>query len=434
VKTALKRLASSPVFIAAVALALRFAILWWTWHRAAPAETYQPFGFETGRVAESIASGRGFSSPLPLVTTGPTAYLCPIYPYLLAGIFKIWGIYSFRSQVIAQALNCLFATLAIFPIFAIAKRTFGFNEAVFASWLWVVLPNAWHLPIAYVWDTTLTALWFTLVFWATLALRGKSGLARWAGCGAFWAVGALINATILSALPFLFLWLIWRAHKESTPWFRPVLAAALVFIAGVAPWTIRNYRTFGKFIPTRSPFGLVLWIGNNPSEADENSFSMHPIWNPVEAEKFKQMGEIAYASAKKREALAFMRSHPAATVERTAKRIPAYWFQVSDRPYDNLFADPPYIKALFLFNAVYVLFCWLGALLAWRRGKPYAVPYLVVLLIFPLVYYVTDVLVRYRFPIDPILTILAVYGAACALEWLRGGSTARRIKASFPSG
>ena len=433
-KTSLKRLASSPVFIAAVALALRLAILWWTWHRAAPAETYQPFGFEAGRVAESIASGRGFSSPLPLVTTGPTAYLCPIYPYLLAGIFKVWGIYSFDSQVIAQALNCLFAALTVFPIFAIAKRTFGVNVAVFAAWLWVVLPNAWHLPIAYVWDTTLTALWFALVFWATLALREKSGLARWAGCGALWAIGALINATILSVLPFLFLWLLWRAHKESTPWFRPVLAAALVFVAGIAPWTIRNYRVFGKFIPTRSPFGLVLWIGNNPSELDENSFSMHPVWNPVEAEKFKQMGEVSYMSAKKNEALAFMRSHPAATVERTAKRVPAYWFQVTDRPYDNLFADPPYIKALFLFNAVYVLFCWLGAWLAWRRGNPYAVPYLVVLLIFPLVYYLTDVLVRYRFPIDPILTILAVYGAACALEWLRGGSTALRIKASFPSG
>lgn len=433
-KATLKRLASSAVFIVVVALGLRLVILWLTWHRATPAQMNEPYGFEAARIAESIASGRGFSSPLPLVTTGPTAYLCPIYPYLLAGIFKIWGIYSFKSEVIAQALNCLFAALTVFPIFAIAKGSFGVNVAALASWLWVILPNAWHLPIAYVWDTSLTALWFALVFWATLALREKSGLARWAGCGALWAIGALINATILSVLPFLFLWLISRARKESTPWFRPVLAAALVFIAGVAPWTIRNYRVFGKFIPTRSPFGLVLWIGNNPSELDENSFSMHPVWNPVEAEKFKQMGEIAYTSTKKREALTFMRSHPAETVQRVAKRVPAYWLRVTDRPYDNLLADPPYIKALFLFNAVFVLFGWLGAWLAWRRGNPDAVPCLVVLLIFPLVYYLTDALVRYRFPIDPFVAVLAMYGAACALGWLRGGSTARRIKASLPSG
>ena len=433
-KNSLKRLASSAAFIAAVALAVRFAILWWTWHRAAPAPPNEPYGYELGCVAKSIASGKGFSSPLPLVTTGPTAYLCPIYPYLLAGIFKVWGIYSFKSEVIAQALNCLFAALTIFPIFAVAKRTFGVNVAAFASWLWVFLPNAWHLPIAYVWDTTLTALWFALVFRATLALRGKSGLARWASCGALWAIGALINATVVSVLPFLFLWLIWRAYKESTPWFRPVLAAALVCILGVAPWTIRNYCVFGKFIPTRSPFGLVLWIGNNPSEVDENSFSMHPMWNPVEAEKFKQMGEVVYMSTKELEALAFMRSHPAETVERIAKRVPAYWLQVTDRPFDHLLADPPYIKALFLLNAVFVLFCWLGAWLAWRRGNLYAVPYLVVLLIFPLVYYLTDVLVRYRFPIDPVLTVLAVYGATGTLEWPRGGSTVRRVKASFPSG
>jgi 4-amino-4-deoxy-L-arabinose transferase-like glycosyltransferase len=433
VKASLKRLASSAAVIAAVALALRLAILWWTWHRAAPAETYEPFGFEAGRIAESIASGGGFSSPLLLVKTGPTAYLCPIYPYLLAGIFKIWGIYSFKSEVIAQALNCLFAALTVFPIFAVAKRTFGVNVAVFASWLWVVLPNAWHLPIAYVWDTTLTALWFALVFWSTVALREKSGLARWAGCGVLWAIGALINATILSVLPFLFLWLIWQAHRESKPWFRPVLAAALVFIIGVAPWTIRNYRVFGKVISTRSPFGLVLWIGNNSSEADENSFSMHPVWNPVEADKFKQMGEIAYMSAKKREALAFMRSHPAETVERIAKRIPAYWLQVTDRPYDHLLADPPYIKALFLLNAVVVLFGWLGGWLAWRRDNSDAVPYFVVLLVFPLVYYLTDTLVRYRFLIDPLLIVLAAYGAACSLERLEGRSIASRVKVSLAS-
>ena len=125
VKASLKRLASSAVFIAASRwrCASRFCGGPGTGPR--PRRSSEPYGFEAGRIAESIASGRGFSSPLLLVTTGPTAYLCPIYPYLLAGIFKIWGIYSFKSEVIAQALNCLFAALTVFPIFAVAKRTFG---------------------------------------------------------------------------------------------------------------------------------------------------------------------------------------------------------------------------------------------------------------------------------------------------------------------
>src|SRR5271169_5210901 len=105
-KPFLKRLASSPAFIATVALAVRLVILWWTWHRAAPADANEPYGFEMGHVAQSIASGRGFSSPLNLVTTGPTAWLSPAFPLFVAGVFKIWGVFSTRSLFIIKAFNC----------------------------------------------------------------------------------------------------------------------------------------------------------------------------------------------------------------------------------------------------------------------------------------------------------------------------------------
>ena len=51
------------------------------------------FGFEAGRIARSIAQGEGFSSPL-YEKTGPTAWLTPVYPYILAGFFKVFGIYT----------------------------------------------------------------------------------------------------------------------------------------------------------------------------------------------------------------------------------------------------------------------------------------------------------------------------------------------------
>jgi hypothetical protein len=56
------------------------------------------FGWETGRIARSIASGQGFSSPFAS-GTGPTAWLAPIYPYLLAGVFKVFGVYTNASAV-----------------------------------------------------------------------------------------------------------------------------------------------------------------------------------------------------------------------------------------------------------------------------------------------------------------------------------------------
>src|ERR1700733_11194855 len=152
-----RKLSTSAFFIAVAAFALRIGILSVVWLRGVPAESR--YGFETGNIAFAIASGHGFSSPLSFFPTGPSAWLAPIYPFLLAGIFKIWGIFTVKSQIVAQALNCFFSAITVLPIYAIAKRSFGVRVAVGAAWLWVVVPSAWHIPIAYIWDTALTALW-----------------------------------------------------------------------------------------------------------------------------------------------------------------------------------------------------------------------------------------------------------------------------------
>ena len=409
-KTSLKRLASSAGFIAAVALAVRFVILWWTWHRAAPLPPNTPYGYELGCVAKSIASGKGFSSPLPFFDTGPTAWLSPVFPYIAGGIFKIWGIYSVKSHIAIQILNCLFSALTIFPIYAIAKRSFGASVAVGASWLWVVLPTAWHIPIADVWDTSLSALLFALLFWATLALRGERSSAKWAGYGALWAFAALTNTSLASVLPFFLAWLAWEAHRERLPWLRPAAVASLVFVLGLAPWTFRNYEVFGKFVPVRSVLGITLWMGNNSAAVGIDSFPMLPTLNLAAAERFKEMGEINYAKGKELEAIAFMRSHPATTLRHVLRDVASFWLAVSDRPDETWSTDPPYVKALLLLNAVVIFLGALGVAVAWRLRNPNIVPYVCLLVVFPLVYYVTYPLVRFRFAIEPFLAVLAACG------------------------
>src|ERR1019366_1388272 len=114
-----------------------------------------------------------FSSPLRVVETGPTAWFTPLYPYFVAGIFKVCGIYSDMSRIILPTLNCAFAALTIIPIHGIAKRTFGEGVAVGAAWTWVFFPAALIYPILWVWDTALIAFIFSLIFWATLAMREK---------------------------------------------------------------------------------------------------------------------------------------------------------------------------------------------------------------------------------------------------------------------
>src|SRR5580704_2727507 len=241
----LKRLLSNPVFIVLFAFAAHMAILTYMWETTlTPVKSFIPYGYELGRVASAIAAGQGFSSPLRFLDSGPTAWFTPIYPYLIAGIFKIWGIFTFKSRLIIETSNCAFAALTVIPIYGIARRTIGSGLAVGAAWGWVFLPTSLFFPITWIWDTALAALFLALIFWATLAMRDAKTVLAWAGYGALWAIGVLINPSLLSLLPFLAGWAIWQSRGDSRSMVRFSAAALLVFAIAMVPWTIRNYRVF----------------------------------------------------------------------------------------------------------------------------------------------------------------------------------------------
>ena len=84
----------SIFFIVLVAFLLRLAVITiGHTYRITPRRDHFQFGWEMGRIARSIATGQGFSSPTDL-STGPSAWAPPVYPYILAGVFKLFGVYS----------------------------------------------------------------------------------------------------------------------------------------------------------------------------------------------------------------------------------------------------------------------------------------------------------------------------------------------------
>src|SRR5260370_32409703 len=133
----------SPVLLVVVAFAFRMLF---SYHAELSAPVHirntLPNTNELERVARAIAAGRGFSSPLNGMDTGPTDWFTPIYPYMAAGIFKVWGISSLTSRIVLETLNCTFVSLAIIPIFEIARRSFGRGVALVAARSWTILPTS----------------------------------------------------------------------------------------------------------------------------------------------------------------------------------------------------------------------------------------------------------------------------------------------------
>src|ERR1700691_1391216 len=166
-----RRFTDSPlIWMVLAALAIRLVVMVFLLpEQLDPSRDHWHFGYETGRIARSIVEGRGFSSPL-FADTGPTAWMSPIYPYIVAGVFKVFGIYTTASAVVLLSLNALTSALTCIPIFFISRRTFGERAAKWSGWTWVFFPYAVYFPVERIWETWLATLLLSLLFLFALEL------------------------------------------------------------------------------------------------------------------------------------------------------------------------------------------------------------------------------------------------------------------------
>src|SRR5690348_3503243 len=280
------------------------------------------FGYEMGRIARSLASGQGFANPFN-ETTGPTAWEPPVYPFLIAGVFKVFGIYTRSSALVLVTLNSIFSALTCIPIFLIARRCFDQKVALWASWFWALLPSGF--ATRWVWETSLAALLLAIIFWLTLELKEHDGMRPWIEFGLLWGIAALTNTSTLSFLPASGLWVWYRRAKRGRRSIGGVAAASIIFLACITPWLIRNYRTFGQVVFLRSNFGAELRIGNGPGANGTWREYLHPTQNVYEMRRYRQLSEIAYVAERRREAIAFIREDYGRFAGLCLKRCIYYW-------------------------------------------------------------------------------------------------------------
>jgi hypothetical protein len=404
--------ATSLWLIVLVAFALRLGYMW-QFQNIHPRQGVSviPFLFESGNIAHSLATGHGFSSPFR-VDTGPTAWMTPLFPLLLAGIFRIFGAYTFHAWAATVLLNISCCTLACISIYFAAKRIGGIALAAGAAWLWAIFPNAILMPVESMWDACISALLVAKILWATLALEraeraDSQRLRNWCVYGVLWGIALMFNATLAALFPVLAGWLVYRAHQRKREWLKNVAAAVAIIILCCVPWTIRNYRVFHQFVPLRSVLGLQLWLGNNDQTQDIFRGDLHPIYNAAEREKYISLGEIAYMQQKKQEAVAYMLSHPAREAHLILYRAISIWSGGTPYPLEDFIGTPSLrFRAVLAFNLVAALGTLCGIIILFRERSPFAIPIAAFPLIYPWAYYLTLALPRYRLPIDPIVMLL----------------------------
>jgi 4-amino-4-deoxy-L-arabinose transferase-like glycosyltransferase len=410
------RFLCSPIVIVLAGFVLRAAYLVVTIHGLpASAGNRYPTGGEVGSIAASLAAGQGFSSPLD-VDSGPTAWTTPVFPLLLAGFFKIFGIYTLQASIAIRLLNIVFSSITSYAVFLLGRRLFGNAVGVAAGWFWALLPKAIYFPVMWVWDTSLSALILCVCLLATYALEQRQNVKMWIGYGALWGFATLVNAALLSVFPGSLLFLVYRARLRGARWLNLAAFALLGFGLTLSPWIIRNQLVFRGQVFLRSNFGLELWLGNNPEVPVTWSWWQHPTESAKEKAEFLRLGEVAYMQEKKAAAVQFIRTHPADTARFQYHRFMQTWTGFEE-PFLDVWRGAT-LRSELLLNYSLTTFMLVGLLLARRRLPAESGPLLNVLVLFPAVYYITHTTSRYRHPIDPVIVLLAAYAAVSAARYL----------------
>jgi 4-amino-4-deoxy-L-arabinose transferase-like glycosyltransferase len=407
----------SAWWIAGIALVLRLAwIFLGHTYRFKTVDNNFSFGWEMGRIGAAIASGHGFSNPFG-PATGPTAWEPPLYPYFIAGVFRVFGIYSKASAIVILAANSLCSALTCVPIYLIARRMFSTKVAVISAWAWALLPNVIFWCTRAVWETSFSALLLAVIVWLTLIMGGRQEKSlpcerrvgwgtqwpAWFAFGLLWGVIALNGTSLLAFLPAAGLRAWYRRAKRGKKSFGGVVLASLVFFLTITPWLVRNYKTFGQLIFIRDNFGAELRLGNGEGANGTLMLYLDPMHDPSAMRQFEDMGEISYIAMRKQQAFAYIKADYGRFAGLCLKRFVYFW---AGAPRDAVWWLSEAKNLLYLASSLLAL----GGLgRALRLGKPGAWLLFWLILLYPALYYAVYALPRYRHPIEPEMTILVVF-------------------------
>jgi len=413
----------SPRVSFAWATALAFVVRLATLVAVAPARTDGGDPLFYHSTANILARGGGFPEPLNFIAFEnwiPSALHGPLYPVVLSFGSRFGGSTYFDHKFV----SILIGTAVVIATGLVARlvvgrdrpgsRTVTFVAMVLAA----LYPNLW-LVDGVLFPEGLMALLTLAVLWAAYRWRESPG-ARWSiAMGALAALAALTRGeglllTILLITP-------WILADRRMPWRRRIVQVALAAVACVsvlAPWMLRNLRSFEEFVPL-STNGNELFVYANCDETYSGKFLgfwLYDCQEQLRAAGLDATGDEAEKSLHwRRVGLDYASDHAGELPRVVAARVLRQWDLF--RPWQN--ADFAPIEGRNKDAARFGLFYYYGlatlgvvGVATWRRRlprwqlAPLGTVFVSVTLTAAYAYGTT----RFRVPAEPVLCIVAAMG------------------------
>lgn len=214
-------------------------------------------------IAKNIAAGFGYMYPFPFDTVAEvTCYIPPLYVYFHVAIMKLGG-----GLIVSQILGLLFFHAANIVIYRFFKKQTSAGNALAGFFLFAV-----YLPL---WLTSqkpdpdgLNVLLIALTISFLYNLSRSSRVTTWVWLGLLLGVQLLLRPDIMLGIVLFGIWLLWTSARREEK-FKGYVLSVVVAIILVAPWTLRNYVVFDKFVFVSANSGFNFYMGNNPSATGE---------------------------------------------------------------------------------------------------------------------------------------------------------------------
>lgn len=390
-------------------------------YRVRPLNDHFQFGWEAGRIARALVTGYGYADPFT-GHSGPTAWLAPGYPLLMAAVFRVFGVYTALSAFVLLVLNSVFSAAIAPAVYEIARRCYGAQGlgrrvALWSGWIWALYPAAMQYAVRWFWEMSISTWAFTWILVIALRLRGigdaeagarHNAAGLWSGFGLLWGVIVLFNPSLILLLPVTALWILAgsRSGADLRRGMGYATLAGVLFLGCVVPWVYRNWKVFHAFIPTRGNLGAELYESMLPSNGGFPWGTTIPavVESPI-FQRYREVGEAAFVREQGAKANALVAADRGRFIRYSLKRIYFFWFGVP-KPEDHGLI----VEATRRLNYCFISLAGvMGLGLSLRRRMPASWLILGIFLVLPIPYYLLTVQARFRHPMEPVMTVLIVF-------------------------
>lgn len=244
----------------------------------------------------------------------------PLYPFFLAGIYKIFGI----KPTLIQLVQIFISTITGYLIFYISQKAYSTNVGVFSLFIYSFF---WESAFM---STTLLSenlYWLLLTFLIFLLVRKQK--MKYKDLAVSGIVVGLLTLTRAPSYTILLPILIWffvrNTSKNFSIFFKSLSQMFIIcffFFLTIAPWVYRNYTIYDRFIMVYTDGAINIWMGNYPNSG--GSYNLPKPNDPTQTPVLHTSGVIQEVERDQfyyNQAFGYIRDNPIQALDTAIRKI-----------------------------------------------------------------------------------------------------------------